>query len=107
MTEAVVREFTLDVRRSHSETVISVAGELDAFSCPELKAVLNGIEGPGRVVVDVSAMTFIDSSALCVLIGAARRLASAGGGLVVRHPRRPALRVFELTATLEVLGVEE
>ncbi len=99
-------DFALEVVPSADETIIAVSGELDACTAPRLRELLCDIGDSNRVVVDASGMTFIDSSALGVLVGAARRLRSNGGQLVVRRPRPPAYRVFELTCTVQVLGVE-
>ncbi len=52
--------------------VVAVRGEIDLFTAPELKKTLaDAIEnGAARVVVDLSETTFLDSTALGVLIGA-------------------------------------
>ena len=61
--------------------VVAVRGEIDLFTAPELKKTLaDAIEnGASRVVVDLSETTFLDSTALGVLIGGhlSRRLRKA------------------------------
>lgn len=56
--------------------LISVEGELDLFTAPSLKqAFVDALHaGSSRFVVDLSLVTFIDSTTLGVLVGVARRL---------------------------------
>src|SRR5213078_419069 len=56
--------------------VVAVRGEIDLFTAPELKQKLtDAIEGgKSRIVVDLTDTTFLDSTALGVLIGAVKRL---------------------------------
>jgi anti-sigma B factor antagonist len=79
-------EFAIEDRRLDGGIhLIVVAGEIDLFTAPEFKQALSVPidDGVGRVIVDLSATTFIDSSSLGVLIGAQRRLKQDGGQLAV------------------------
>ena len=76
--------------------VVSVRGELDLYTVPQLKRVLRDADGGGPVVIELSECTFIDSTALGVLVEANRRLNSkAQLSIVATSPviQRP----FELT----------
>lgn len=85
--------------------LLSLHGGLDVATVAMLRAELvSAIDacGPGAdVVVDVSALDFIDSTGLGAFVAGARRLHQRGGGsIVLRAPRR-ALRY-----TLQVAGLE-
>jgi len=82
----------LDTRTS----VISVAGELDLSAAPRLKWMLiDALEaGHSELVVDLSLTTFIDSTALSVLVGVTRRL-DVGGRLAIVCARLSVLKIFE------------
>jgi anti-sigma B factor antagonist len=58
-----------------SVVVISVGGDLDAFAAPALKEQLFTCidSGAERVVVDMTASTFIDSTGLGVLVAGLKR----------------------------------
>ena len=78
--------------------VVALVGELDAFHAPRLREELHGViaEHP-TVLLDLSAVTFLDSTILGVLVGALRRAREEGGELQVVLPTGPARRIFELT----------
>jgi anti-sigma B factor antagonist len=93
-------EFSIEDRRLDGGVhVIAVTGEIDLFTAPELKQALSvpiddGIE---RIIVDLSATTFIDSSSLGVLIGAQRRLKLNGGQLAVVCDNDSIVKTFKIT----------
>jgi anti-sigma B factor antagonist len=80
--------------------VISLAGDADLYTAPELKEhLLRAIARNGKkIVVDLSRVTFIDSTSLSVLVQGERRLRPAGGrlGLVCSDPS--ILKIFTITA---------
>ncbi len=82
-----------------STHLVVVTGEIDLFTAPELKARLTAAidEGTSRVIVDLSAVTFIDSSSLGVLIGAHKQLKLSGGGLVIVCDDRTIMNTFKIT----------
>ena len=61
--------------------IITVAGELDLYTAPRLKEnLLAALEDDVlKIVVDMTGVHFIDSSALGVLIGGVKRLKPKGG----------------------------
>jgi len=92
----------LDVRTDESPdpyTVVAVAGELDVGLAPQLRAQLAELIDDGKtdIVVDLSAVEFIDSTGLGVLIGLLRRLRERGGDLTLVVTRPDILRIFEIT----------
>jgi anti-sigma B factor antagonist len=56
-------------------------------------------------VVDLSAVTFMDSTAIGVLINALRALGSRGGGLVLVCPTERIMRPFQITGLSEYLPI--
>jgi anti-anti-sigma factor len=84
---------------------VQVEGELDLSTSPEFgDALRRELEGGRSVIVDLSSVTFIDSTALNTLVGALRTCESNGGRLAVSN-RLPAQvsRVFEITGLDAVL----
>jgi anti-anti-sigma factor len=65
--------------------VVSVSGELDLYTAGRLQARIEEADtlGPGTVLVDLSEISFIDSSALVVLVRETKRLEGRGHSLVL------------------------
>jgi anti-sigma B factor antagonist len=87
--------------------VVTVTGEVDVATAPKLRDRLDGAIDGGTplLVVDLSSVTFIDSTGLGVLIGAAKRVEDAGGilRLVIAEPR--ILKLFEITGLLDLFAI--
>lgn len=82
-----------------SSVVLVLEGELDPHTAPTLQAVLDrNLAGEqSSLLLDLTALKFIDSSGLRVLIDAHNSLRERDGGLVVRNPSSTAQRLFEIT----------
>jgi anti-sigma B factor antagonist len=88
-------------------TVVTVIGEADLESAPQLRTALaTAIDGGARrVLADLSATTFIDSTTLGVLLGAVKRLRPDDGELVVCCTDPNVSRVFEITLLDKVVTI--
>lgn len=93
------RGFDVQVRSLGDETTVAVAGELDAYTAPQLRKMLDEIlDGSvASVVVDLQSTSFIDSTGLGVLVGAARKARSQDGELILDSPARSVHRVLQIT----------
>jgi len=80
---------------------ISVRGELDLSTAPELEAPLEEAldSGEGSVLVDLSQCEFIDSTGIALIVRAWQRLDSGGNGraLVICTGNEQVRRVLEIT----------
>jgi anti-anti-sigma factor len=91
--------FSLAVRRSDAGTVVSVVGELDVATAPELAQALAGAHGD--LTVDLNATTFADPSTLGVLLAAR---AEGRTMHVLRQSGGAVARLLALTGTEALLG---
>jgi anti-sigma B factor antagonist len=96
-------EESLDEQRH----VVAVTGEIDLFTAPELKTVLSeAVEaGRTRIVVDLSETSFLDSTALGVLIGAVKRLRSRNGVLTIVNTDANIAKTFEITGLDQIFTI--
>ncbi len=98
-TESGEVSFLITRRELADDTsLLSVEGDLDLASAPSLKWALADLQTAGsrHVVVDLSRVSFIDSTALGVLVGAQRAL-DPGVKLAIACSEENVLRIFELT----------
>ncbi|MFB7868026.1 STAS domain-containing protein [Streptomyces sp. NPDC056069] len=85
-------------------TVIAVAGELDLTSCPTLEEVTRQALSDGAPLrLDMSGVTFMDSSGLNFLLRLRRRLAEGGSRLVLTGLREAPMRLLTLTGADAIL----
>jgi anti-sigma B factor antagonist len=89
--------------------VISLAGEVDLYTAPELKQQLLEVisQGGSKVVVDFTDTTFIDSTTLGVLVGGVKRLRNADGQLSLVCNDRNISKIFEITGLDCVFSIYE
>jgi anti-sigma B factor antagonist len=89
--------------------VISVIGEIDVATAPQLRECLHGVIGPDRpsVVLDLLAVTFLDSTALGVLVGALKRCRELGGELHVVVADARIMKIFEITGLTKVFPIAD
>ena len=91
-------EFQATSERLDDETlVVSVVGELDLYTVPELERELLAADGARSVVVELSECTFIDSTTLGVLVAANRRLGLTDARLLIVASSVEISRPFEVT----------
>jgi anti-sigma B factor antagonist len=78
--------------------VVAVGGELGLGAAPELEATVNRLLGSDvtSLIVDLTDVTFIDSSGIRVLVSATNRLRATGGSLEIVCTDPNVLRIFEI-----------
>ena len=85
--------------------VVHLDGEVDVASAPRLRERLLDLVAASRhhVAVDLSAVGFLDSVGLGVLIGGVKRARAQGGDLFLVGPAGGVHKVLELTGLLDVV----
>ena len=90
----------IEVRTEGNVCVVVVGGEVDMATAPQLDAALATVEGD--VVVDLAAVTFLDSSGIGVLVKAAQRASAAGHVLRTRAERDNVWRTLQITSLADL-----
>ena len=99
-------ELDIVVHADGSLVVLTLSGEIDLANCDVLRACLESIEdGHERIVVDLAAVPFIDSSGMNVLFAMATAHAAAGRQLLLRRPTERVARVLEIGGITELIPV--
>ena len=96
------------IDRPDGAVVIHLIGELDLYNAPEVRAALLEVcaEEPGRLVVDLAEVDFVDSTALGVLIEARARLANRQSFLLA-SPGRETHRALTISGLDRHLAVHD
>jgi anti-sigma B factor antagonist len=86
--------------------VIVVGGELDLNAAPELKAAIGTAidQGATTLVLDLEGVTFIDSTAIGVLMASRERIRRSGGALEIVCVEPHVLRILEIVGMAELAG---
>lgn len=106
--QAVGPDLRLTTDRDGNRAVVTVQGELDAYSAPGLEEEASGLlaAGVSELVFDLSGTNFLDSSGLRAILTAQRRLVDRDGRLSLRAPSEPVRRLLDITGLADHFVVE-
>jgi anti-anti-sigma factor len=86
--------------------VAAPAGRLDTASAPSVERALLAIMAPGaRVVLDLSAITYISSAGLRVLLKAAKEARAAGGAFALAAPQPAVREVLDVSGFDRIIAI--
>ena len=107
-TPGLRKEPVLSVESIDGGCIIRLAGELDLYNAPVVREALTEVSAdePKRVIVDLSEVEFIDSTALGVLIEAKTKLPDRKG-FVLAGPRLDTRRALEISGLDRHFAVHE
>ena len=87
--------------------LVTVRGEVDLETAPQLAETLAELAN-GTIRVDMSAVTFLDSSGLNALTAAHRHITRAGRRMIICGPLDPIVQqVFEITGLDDVFAIDD
>lgn len=101
---------SMSFSRELSEVVVSLSGDLYAQTARVLADRLRDVidqQGNLAVVVDLHAVTYVDSPGMGVLVDASRRLHEKGGYLAISNPSLAAGQMLERTGLANVLTIRK
>jgi len=91
-------EFDIAVEHAGTTAIVRLAGELDIATAPELTEVLHGLEPAcERVILDLTALEFIDSTGLRLAVTEHGRATMDGFEFVITGAAGDVLKVLRLT----------
>lgn len=100
-------QITID-RAASGAACFVLTGELDPHTAPMLQERIDETvaEDETTAVLDVAGVTFVDSAGLRVIADTQRRLAGAGGSLVLRAPSSGLQKLLSVTGLADHVVVE-
>ena len=100
----------LKIETEHTDdgfTICRPIGELDAFTVSQFRQALAELASQARLVIDMSAVPFVDSAGLGALIGGIRRARELGGDVVVVVNRPGLVRTLRTTGFDRIVAMTE
>lgn len=98
----------IELENVNDQTVISVAGDVDLYTSPDLrKAILKAIpKSAGRVAIDLSGVNYIDSSGVATLVEGMRSARQHDKVFLLVAPSAAVTQVLELAKLDSVFEVQ-
>ena len=88
------------------ELTVCLEGKLDTTSSPSLEKTLSeNLEGINRLILDMSALEYVSSAGLRVLLSVQKTM-SRRQGLIVRRPSQTVMEIFAVTGFADILIFE-
>ncbi len=99
----------LDIQIEEAEGYILCrpVGELDAFTVSQFRQALADLASTPRLLIDMSAVPFLDSAGLGALIGGIRRARELGGDVAVACNRPTLVRLLRTTGFDRIVTVAD
>lgn len=97
---------TINKNKNGTALTLAVEGRLDTITAPELEAVLKEeLDGVEELTFDFSALDYISSAGLRVLLSAQKRM-NAQGTMKVTGVSEIIMEIFEVTGFTDILTIE-
>lgn len=104
---AFVSTFEAELLHLDGGPVVTVRGDVDMATADRLWAVIEqALAVSERLVIDLSATTFIDSTGLALLIRAHGLVGQVRTGVVVRSPSDAARSLLRISGVDELITIE-
>ena len=98
----------LEFTRASESVVVTLRGELDAYSAPQLRDRLTDlVDGQGNlsVTLDLAEVSFLDSTAMGALVALLKQISGRGGQLVLGAPKPQVFKVLEVAGLTKVFTI--
>lgn len=97
---------TIEKTVNGSELTVTLAGRLDTTTSPQLEAELkDSITGVDKLIMDFSALEYLSSAGLRVLL-ATQKIMNKQGSMVVRNVNETIAEIFDVTGFCDILTIE-
>ena len=97
---------TIEKNLNGTELTVTIAGRLDTTTAPELEAEFKkSISGVEKLILDFTALEYLSSAGLRVLL-AAQKAMNKQGGMVIKNVNETINEIFEVTGFIDILTIE-
>jgi anti-sigma B factor antagonist len=98
---------TMDVKENERNIQVYVSGEIDAYTAPKLKEKLLPLSEKEEVhlVVDMSRVTYMDSTGLGVIVGVFKSVRKYNGHFYLTGLSDRLIRLFKITGLADIINI--
>ncbi len=99
---------TIQVEAAGVDTVLHLSGELDAYTAPQLSEHLGPLmlnSNNRSVIVDLTNVTYLDSTGIGIFISALKASKQSGCQLVIQNVTERIERLFRITGLYEIISI--
>jgi anti-sigma B factor antagonist len=98
----------IDIKGSHESKYVTIKGEIDVYTAPELKEQLLQLSEVDKVrlIVDLEGVTYLDSTGLGVFIGVFKNVQKNHGDFRIVGLSDRLERLFSITGLSEIMNIE-
>lgn len=99
---------TIKHTTDENESILSLSGEIDAHTAPELKEALGQLtkQSGQEIIVDLENVSYMDSTGLGLFIGALKSAKENDGELKLINIQERVFRLFQITGLDEVMDLK-
>ena len=94
---------------NNEELLVVLSGEIDHHSAVWVRSEIDARilkDKPKKTVIDLSGISFMDSSGIGLIMGRHVRMQEVGGRLSVREPNERIVKIFELAGLTRIVSIE-
>ena len=97
---------TIERTVTGTAVTLKIVGRLDTSTAPALEAAVDGCAADTKeLILDCSALEYVSSAGLRVLLGA-QKMMNKQGSMVVHNVNETIMEVFEITGFADILTIE-
>jgi anti-sigma B factor antagonist len=107
VTEQILLQSAPEMARAHSPYILPLQGEIDLHVSPGIVLSLAGMTAkrPAHIVVDLSGVTYVDSSGLAALIQGMQNVVEYGGKFALAGLQEDVRPIFEIAKLDQVFEI--
>jgi anti-sigma B factor antagonist len=102
-------DLDVDTTQVGAASVLTLRGEIDVYTAPRLRqAIIDLVDGgASHIIIDMSAVDFLDSTGLGVLVGGLKRVRVKDGSLSIVTSQDKILKIFDITGLNKVFPIHD
>ena len=97
---------TIEKNLNGTELTMAITGRLDTTTAPKLEAeVKQSIDGVKKLVLDFTALEYLSSAGLRVLLSAQKAM-NKQGEMIIKNVNETINEIFDVTGFVDILTIE-